>query len=397
MSEVFEGKEVFEEKIERLRAMGLLRESRDRGSPQGPGIVIDGRALVNFASNDYLGLAANEALILASQRASREFGAGAGAARLLAGGARLHGELEREAASFMGAPGALLFNSGYHANTGAIPALAARGDAIFSDELNHASIIDGCRLSRADTFIYRHADAAHARQLLEKSGDKNKRKLIITESVFSMDGDIAPLDALHGLAKDHGAILYVDEAHAVGVLGGGRGGLSHFGLSAETGTTGAAIIRMGTFSKAFGSYGAFVAAGTGTVDWLRNAARTFIFSTALPPGPVGAALAALRLVGSDEGPALIARLWENREMLFRGLKEAGFETGPTRTPIIPVFFDAVDEALHASADLYAAGLYAPAIRPPAVDRPRLRLQASAAHSPEDIEGLLDALRRIRKQ
>ena len=380
---------VFEEEISRLRAMGLFREFLDRESPQGRLIAIGGRSLVNFASNDYLGLAASGTLIQAAQSATAEFGAGGGAARLLAGGAVLHGELERAAASFMGAPAALLFNSGYHANAGAIPAIAGHGDAIFSDELNHASIIYGCRLSKAETFIYRHADASHARQLLEKSGAR--RKLIITESVFSMDGDLAPLDGLHELAASSGAMLYVDEAHAIGVLGGGRGGLRHFGL-----TPGAHVVQMGTFSKALGSYGAFIAAGTDAAGWLRNAARTFIFSTALPPGPVGASLAALKLIGSDAGAALMARLWENREMLFEGLRKAGFETGPTRTPVIPVLFDGVGDALRASHGLREAGFYAPAIRPPTVMRPRLRLQVSAAHTRADTESLLEAMKKLHK-
>ncbi|MDA8388557.1 MAG: 8-amino-7-oxononanoate synthase [Nitrospiraceae bacterium] len=388
---------MFEREIERLRAAGLFREPSDRASLQGAVIAVGGRLLVNFASNDYLGLAAHEALIGASQQASIDFGSGGGAARLLSGGTGLHAALERASASFTGAPSALLFNSGYHANAGAIPALAAEGDLILSDELNHASIIDGCRLSKAETLIYRHADAAHLRQLLEAAGKKAKRqKLIVTESVFSMDGDIAPLPALRELAGDHGAVLYVDEAHAIGVLGGGRGGLHHFGLSAGQGEGGPAIVQMGTFSKALGSYGAFVAADPGTIEWLRNKARTFIFSTALPPGPAGAALAALKLLEDDAGRALVTRLWENRELFFDGVKKAGFETGPTGTPIVPVFFDGVGEALGASGRLLEAGFHAPAIRPPTVKRPRLRLQVSAAHSRDNLDRLLSALMKIRK-
>ena len=372
---------------------GLYREAADRASSQGASISIGGRALVNFASNDYLGLAGHEALVLASQKAARDFGSGAGAARLLAGGTGLHAALEHKAAWFADAPAALLFNSGYHANTGAIPALAARGDLILSDELNHASIIDGCRLSKADTLIYRHADTAHLRNLLEgPDGKGRRRKLIVTESVFSMDGDIAPLPALRELAAEHGAILYMDEAHAIGVLGGGRGGLRHFGLSGGRNDGGPPIVLMGTFSKALGSYGAFVAADRGTIDWLRNTARTFIFSTALPPGPAGAALAALKLFEEGTGGELVGKLWENRQIFFDGLLKAGFETGPTRTPIVPVLFGGIQEALRAADGLLAAGFYAPAIRPPTVKRPRLRLQVSAAHSRDDLDRLLSALK-----
>ena len=397
---------MFEHEIERLRAAGLFREppagKTDRACPQGALIRLEGRDLVNFASNDYLGLAAHEALVLAAQDAARDFGAGGGASRLLSGGTVLHATLEQEAASFTGAPAALLFNSGYHANTGAIPALAAEEDLIFSDELNHASIIDGCRLSRAETLIYRHADTGHLRGLLEGACGRNKktkgRKFIVTESVFSMDGDIAPLPAIAELAAEHGAVLYVDEAHAVGVLGGflGRGGLARFGLSAGRREGGPGIISMSTFSKALGSYGAFVAADKGTVDWLRNTARTFIFSTALPPAPVAVALASLKLLREDAGRALIERLWGNRQTLYDGIRRNGFETGPTETPIIPILFDGAAEVLAASAALREAGFYVPAIRPPTVRRPRLRLQASAAHSPGQIERLLTALGKIKK-
>ena len=385
---------MFEREIGKLRGMGLFRQIADRASLQGPHIVIGGRRLVNFASNDYLGLAGNGALIAASQKAAAEYGAGGGAARLLAGGTALHEELEREAAVFMRAPAALLFNSGYHANMGAIPAMAGEGGAIFSDQLNHASIIDGCRLSRAETFVYRHADMSHLQKMLEAS--KAGQKLIVTESVFSMDGDIAPLATLYGLARDYQAVLYVDEAHAIGVLGGGRGGLSHSGLPHQPGSGSPAVIRMGTFSKALGSYGAFVAADAGTIDWLKNTARTFIFSTALPPATAAASMAALKLVDSPAGQALLAKLRENIERLSRGLAQMGFCAGACSpgTPIIPVFFDTVEEALRASAGLHEAGFYAPAIRPPTVKRPRLRLQVSAAHSAEDIDGLLEALAKI---
>lgn len=369
--------------MESLRKNSLLRALRDRASPQGASIAIGGREYLNFASNDYLGLAAHPRLVQAARAAIERYGAGAGASRLLAGGCPLHGELEAALARLKGTEAALLFNSGYSANTGMLPALARAGDAIFSDELNHASIIDGCRLSGAETFVYRHGEAAHLAELLGKA--RGKRKIVATDTVFSMDGDIAPLKEIFSLCGEHGALLYLDDAHATGVLGGGSGALAHFGLS-----PGPRIVVMGTLSKALGSFGAFAAAEDNTVRWLLNSARSFIFSTALPPAPVAAALEALRVLG--EGGGLLERLWENRRMLQASLEGLGLDTGQSETPIVPVLLGEPGEALALSGRLLERGIYAPAIRPPAVRRPRLRLTVTAAHRREDVERLADALR-----
>jgi 8-amino-7-oxononanoate synthase len=380
---------VFNEYLEELRERGLLRGVEDRDGPQGRTVSVGGRELINFSSNDYLGLSVHPEVIGAAVEAARIYGAGAGASRLLAGGTTLHRELEDRTALFIGRPSAVLFSSGYHANTGAIPALAREGDEILSDELNHASIIDGCRLSRAKASIYAHGDANHLESLLGAS--RARVKLIVTESVFSMEGDLAPLNDIYELAEKHGALLYVDEAHAVGVFGGGRGLMAETVSDAQN----PRLITMGTYGKALGSCGAFIAADEEVMAWLRNTARTFIFSTALPPAVAGASLAALEIVRSGRAP--IPRLWENRDMLFDALKGAGLDTGRSGSPIIPVMLGSVEEALHISGRLREHGIYAPAIRPPSVKQPRLRLTVAASHSPEDIKTLFFLFAKRKNQ
>jgi 8-amino-7-oxononanoate synthase len=373
---------MFEDMLEDRKRQGLLRSIHDRASAMGRTIMVDGRELLNFASNDYLGLASDERLKQAASKAIMIFGTGAGASRLLSGGTRLHEELEQRLASFKGTPSALVFNSGYAANTGALPALADAGDAIFSDEMNHASLIDGCRLSRAAKYIYRHGDLEHLESFLASS--TAKRKIVATDSVFSMDGDIAPLPGLMQLSEKYGSILYIDDAHGTGIFGNGHGMLAHFGLKPEPW-----VIQMGTFSKALGSFGAFVAADRGTIGWLTNSARSLIYSTALPPSAVAAASTALDIVDKDE--SINASLWSNREMLFDGLTSLGLNTGQSETPIIPVLFDSVKGALGATAHLREKGIYAPAIRPPTVKEPRLRLTVTASQTEEDLNVLLHAL------
>ena len=374
---------MFEDMLEDRKQQGILRSIHDRSSAMGRIIRVEGRDLLNFASNDYLGLASNERLKQAATKAIMLFGTGGGASRLLSGGTRLHGELEQRLASFKGAPSAIVFNSGYAANTGALAALAGVGDAIFSDELNHASLIDGCRLSRAAKYIYRHADLGHLENFLLSS--TASRKIVATDTVFSMDGDIAPIDELAELCEKYGAILYIDDAHGTGVLGRGRGALAHFGLAHQP-----FIIQMGTFSKALGSSGAFIASDKGTADWLVNSARSLIYSTALPPASVAASAAALDIVEHDT--TLNERLWANRDRLFNGLEGLGLNTGQSLTPIIPVLAGSVSEAAGLSARLRQNGIYAPAILPPTVREPRLRLTVTASHTAEDIDSLLDALK-----
>jgi 8-amino-7-oxononanoate synthase len=377
---------MFEPELDELRRRRLIRDIKDREITY-PGtssarVTVNGRTLINFSSNDYLGLNTHPALIEAQAEAARHCGAGAGASRLLFGGSKPHQRLEAALAAFKGTEAALIFNSGYAANTGAVPALASEGDVVLSDELNHASIVDGCRLSRASVLIYRHGDTGHLEELLRKANAR--RKLIVTDTVFSMHGDIAPLKEIYRLSEKHGAMLYLDDAHGTGVLGGGRGALAHFGLRAEPW-----IIQMGTCSKAMGSFGAF-SAGTGEVkEWLVNNARSLIYSTALPPAAVAASLKALEIIEKDY--ALLKQLWENREMLHKSLKDIGLETGETETPIIPVILKDIDEALALSARLKEDGVYAPAIRPPTVSRPLIRFTVTAAHTEEDIGKLVEAL------
>ncbi|MFO0752298.1 MAG: 8-amino-7-oxononanoate synthase [Thermodesulfovibrionales bacterium] len=389
----------FAHRLGELLQKDLLRSIRDRETFPAHAadlsrIVIDGCELLNFASNDYLGLSGHSALVHAAREAMDAFGFGAGASRLLAGGTSHHGELEREVAAFKGTEAALVFNSGYAANTGALPSLAGEGDTLFSDELNHASIIDGCRLSRAKTFIYRHGDADHLAELLESEG--GKRSIVVTDTVFSMDGDIAPLGEIHALCArynarsgDHSVLLYIDDAHGTGVLGDGKGALSHFHIRPEPW-----ILQMGTFSKALGSFGAFIAADRDTVQWLVNTARGFIFSTALPAAVVAASRAALRTV--REEPFRVGRLWQNRERLHKGLLAAGFDTLQSGTPILPLAMESSGEAVRFAEQLRKHHIYAPAIRPPTVTKPRIRLTVTAGHTPGDIDTLLDALTAIRK-
>ena len=381
---------MFSKQLKFLREKNLLREIENRNSPQGAHIKIDGKEYINFSSNDYLGLANHPALLRASQRAMKKFGFGSGASRLLCGGSILHEELEKKIARFKGTESALVFNSGYAANTGIIPAIAEEGDAIFSDELNHASIIDGCRLSRAKTYIYKHKNTGHLENLIRKT--KSKRKIVVTDSVFSMDGDIAPLKELHELcftlnsmpSAPCSLLLYIDDAHATGVLGKGRGSLEHFGIKPKPW-----IIQMGTFSKALGSFGAFVAGSKDTIEFILNTTRSFIFSTALPPCIIAASIAALELI--EKKPALIKKLWSNRDKTAKGLTKLGYDIMGSETPIIPVKTGSIENTLKTSRYLLKKGIFAPAIRPPTVKEPRLRITVTAAHTDEDIEKLIKEL------
>lgn len=379
---------MFEHELRALQRKGLLRQNLTRTSAQGPEIRIGGRTYHNFASNDYLGLASHPALIRAANDCAAARGVGAGASRLLAGGGAAHERLERHIARFKGTDAALLFNSGYSANTGTIPAIAPAGTIILSDELNHASIIDGCRLSRAETIIFPHRDTEHLGRLLRQH--RSRRKIVITDTVFSMDGDIAPLPEISSLCRRYGAMLYLDDAHGTGVLGEGRGALAHFGLSPAPD-----IIQVGTFSKALGSCGAFVAADADSIRWIANTARSFLFSTALPECVAAASDAALRIV--SRRPALVRRLWKNREHLAVGIAETGLSTGSSQSPVIPLLMKSVEEALSAAAFFMQHGIYAPAIRPPTVSQARLRITVTAAHATVALNAFLETLRRWKKQ
>jgi 8-amino-7-oxononanoate synthase len=374
---------MFIEKLGILEQKKLLRNIQDRQSPQGPKITFAGREYINFSSNDYLGLANHPYLIKKIKKALDIYGYGAGASRLLSGGSMLHKELEDRISRFKNTEAALVFNSGYAANTGIIPAIADKDTVLFSDELNHASIIDGCRLSGSRTLIYKHKDLTHIEQLLRKEG--SKKKILITDTVFSMDGDIAPLKELNDICRNYQAILYLDEAHSTGVLGNGKGALAHFNMKPEPW-----IIQMGTFSKAFGSLGAFLSGSADIVQWTVNNARSFVYSTALPSCIIAASIAALELIEND--PGLIKKLWGNRHKAAKNIQAAGYDIMGSETPILPVRTGSVENTLSISKRLFAEGIYAPSIRPPTVKEPRIRINITAAHTEEDIESLIKALK-----
>jgi len=375
---------MFLEKLEILKKENSLRYITDRDSGQGPGIVISGKKYINFASNDYLGLAGHPYIREKAKNAIDFYGFGAGASRLLGGGCVLHKELEERTALFKCTEASLVFNSGYAANAGILPSIADKDFTIFSDELNHASIIDGCRLSGAKLYIYRHKDLSHLGELIKKGS--SGKKLIITDTVFSMDGDIAPLKGIYEICRNNDALLYIDDAHGTGVLGSGKGALSHFQIRPEPW-----IIQMGTFSKALGSYGAFVSGASVVIQWILNTARSFVFSTALPPCIVAGSLAGLELVEHDPGPLLDLR--SNREKLTNGLSSLGFDIMGSETPIIPIKTGTIKDTLKISRRLFEKGIYAPAIRPPTVKTPRIRITVTAAHTDEDIERLIEELKK----
>jgi len=348
-------------------------------SAHAPRVMVGGRAMLMLSSNNYLGLAAHPELRRAATDAIARYGVGAGASRLVAGSlAPLH-ELEREIAEFKGVAAALVFGSGYLANLGVITALVGEGDVIFSDELNHASLIDGCRLARAAIRIYRHCDADHLAAALAETRAA-RRRIIVTDSVFSMDGDFAPLAEIVTLARTHRAAVMIDEAHAVGVVGPAGAGLAaHLGLEREI------DVHVGTLSKALGSYGAYVAGSRELIGFLISRARSFIYSTGLAPAMAAAATTAIRIMRRE--PELIARLWDNAAYLRARLESAGFRLGATATPILPVMIGESGAALKMAAALFERGVYVSAIRPPTVapGTARLRVTPTAAHSRADLE------------
>ncbi|HSN21649.1 MAG TPA: 8-amino-7-oxononanoate synthase [Usitatibacter sp.] len=362
----------------------LRRRRRVLDSPQGSRARIDGRELVNFSSNDYLGLAADARLVQAAHRALDEYGVGSGASPLVSGHLRPHEEAERRFAAFSGLPRALLFASGYAANLGILTVLAGPDAEVFGDRLNHACLHDGARLSRATYTRYAHLDMDELARALEAS--RAPVRIVATDAVFSMDGDVAPLPRLLELCERHDAWLVIDDAHGIGVLGGrGRGTLEHFGIGSPR------IVYMATLGKALGGYGAFVAGAAQTVEWLLQRARTYIFSTALPPMLAAASSAALGLVESD--PSILARL-RSRIAEFRAACAAlGVPVSPSQTAIQPVIVGSAERALEVSARLLELGLLVPAIRPPTVPRgtSRLRASLSAAHERADVERLAHAL------
>lgn len=354
-------------------------------------ITIEGRKLLNLCSNNYLGLAADERLKRAAIRAIRIFGVGTGASRLVSGNIRLHQQLEEKLAKFKKQESCLVYPAGYATNLGIISVLAGRSDVVLCDRLNHASIVDGIILSRAELMRYAHTDLRALERLLRKS-PKHKRKLIITDSVFSMDGDIAPVPGLLELARKHDCLLILDDAHATGVLGkNGRGALEHFGLNADE-----RIVQMGTLSKAVGCLGGFVCGSRDLIDYLVNRSRPFIFTTGLPAAICASALTAIGIIEKDAG--LRRRLWENANFLRGGLKSLGFETLESETPIVPVLTKEPALTMEFSRRLFETGVFVQGIRPPTVPEgtSRLRVTVMATHTKKDLEFALEKFQMIGK-
>jgi 8-amino-7-oxononanoate synthase len=377
-----------DERLQELQAEQLLRTLAQRSGPQGVTIQLDGRELINFSSNDYLDLAGDSRLSKAAAEAVMTQGTGSGASPLVAGRGTLHAELERRLARFMRTEAALLFSSGFAANVGTIPALVGRGDAIFSDQLNHASLIDGCRLSRADVHVYPHADCWKLAEMLAGSHDY-RRRLIVTDALFSMDGDAAPLAELAELAERFDCMLIVDEAHALGVFGRqGRGKADALGVADRV------DVLVGTLSKALGSAGGFVAGRNTLIQWLANRARAYVFSTAQPPAAAAAALAALDVIEDMNIPG--QALLERAERLRGRLAADGWNTGASQSQIIPLIVGDTAAALKIADRLLERGFYVPAIRPPTVPsgKARLRISLTRGHSDEIVDLLVDALEKV---
>lgn len=365
-----------------LAERGMLRSLRCIDSAQGPKVTIDGAERLLLCSNNYLGLANHPQLIEASCRATREFGTGSGASRLISGSMTPHHQLEERLAAFKGTEAALVFNTGYAANNGIIQGLLGEDDLIFSDSLNHASIIDGCRLSGARIAVFPHNDMAALEAMLEQERTSRKgRWLIVVDGVFSMDGDLAPLDRLVQLKERFDAWLMVDDAHGGGVLGdGGRGTAEFYGC------LGKIDLQMGTFGKAFGSFGAYLTAKQEVIDTLINRSRSFIFSTSLPPGVLAANLAALDLVDSEEGQRRRTQLEQNRQIFSQILLDAGLDLCGSSTQIIPVMTGEPEPTMRIAAELFSQGVFLSGIRPPTVPDGTCRLRATlmADHTPVEL-------------
>jgi len=380
-----------EQEIAALKEDGLFTTIRTIESPMDARVSIEGRSLLNFCANNYLGLANHPRIKAAAQKAIDEYGVGPGAVRTIAGTTGLHIELEQRLAEFKKAEACITFQSGFSANLATIPALVGRGDVIFSDELNHASIIDGSRLSRAKIVRYNHNDAANLRAKIEETSDYNRR-LIVTDGVFSMDGDIAPLDKITEVAEDHDIMLMVDDAHGEGVLGkGGRGIVDHFDLH------GRVDVEIGTLSKAFGVVGGLVSGKQVIVDWLRQRGRPFLFSSAMTAPDTAACLEAVNVL--EESTELVDRLWDNAAIFRQAMQQMGFDTGFSQTPIVPVMLGEAPLAQAFSRRLFENGVFAMAIGFPTVPRgkARIRVMNSAAHSREDLEQALEIFGQVGRE
>ncbi len=379
--------------IDSLKQQGLFNTIRTIESPQGAWLTVDGQHVLNFCSNNYLGLANHPALLKAAAEAMHKYGVGPAAVRSIAGTMGLHLELEKRLAAFKGVEAAITFQSGFTANLAVIPALVGKDDVIFSDRLNHASIIDGCRLSGAKIVAYDHNSPAHLREVIKAERATGiKRALIVTDGVFSMDGDVAPLPDIYEVARDEDILLMVDDAHGEGVLGrGGRGIVDHFGLHGKV------DVEVGTLSKAFGVMGGLVAGKQIIVDWLRQRGRPFLFSSAVTVPDAAACLAAVDLL--EASTEYVDRLWENARYFKAEMKTLGFDTGVSTTPITPVMLGEAPLAQQFSRALFENGVFAMAIGFPTVakGKARIRVMISAAHARDDLDKGLAAFAKVGKE
>jgi glycine C-acetyltransferase len=383
--------------VENLKDSGLFIQLRVMGSPADAWMMVDGKRVLNFCTNNYLGLANHPRMKRAARDAIDTWGVGPAAVRSIAGTQGLHVELEQRLAAFKGVEDALYVQSGFCANQAAIAPLVGRDrstgaqDVIFSDRLNHASIIDGARLSGAKIIVYEHCDAKDADRVIRENLPKYRRGLLVTDGVFSMDGDIAPLDELYEVAEKHGVMTMVDDAHGEGVLGGGKGIVHHFDLQGKF------DVEIGTLSKAFGVMGGVIAGRSTVVDYLRQRARPFLFSSAVTPADTAACLAAVDLL--EESSELVDKLWANAETFKEGMSQLGFDTGRTQTPIVPVMLGEAPIAKEFSRRLFDNGVFAMALGFPTVPRgqARIRVMNTAAHSGEDLEIGLAAFEKVGRE
>ena len=381
-----------QQELEALRSGGLYNNIRTLSSPQGAWLEVDGKKVLNFCSNNYLGLANHPKLVEAATNALKKYGVGPGAVRSIAGTMEIHTELERRLAAFKGVEAAIVLQSGFSANTAVIPVLVGKEDVIISDELNHASIIDGSRLSGARIERYAHANTTDLEDVLKKNQGTYRRALVITDGVFSMDGDLAPLDQIYGVTSRYDAMLMVDDAHGEGVIGrGGRGIVDHFGLHGKV------DVEVGTLSKAFGVVGGVVAGNAKIIEWVRQRGRPFLFSSATPPADVAACIAAVDLLESST--ELVDRLWENARYFKAELKKIGLNTGNSVTPITPVMLGEAPLAQQFSRELFNENVFAMALGFPTVPqgKARIRVMISAAHSREDLDQGLAAFEKVAKK
>jgi glycine C-acetyltransferase len=381
-----------QDELHTLQEAGLFNRIRTLGSPQGAWLVVDGKKVLNFCSNNYLGLANDPRLIKAATDALNKYGVGPGAVRSIAGTMQIHLDLEKRIAEFKGVDAAIALQSGFAANLAAIPAMVQKEDVLFTDELNHASIIDGCRLSSARIVKYLHADPADLERVIKENAGTYRRALCITDGVFSMDGDIAPLDKIYEITSKYDVMLAVDDAHGEGVIGrNGRGIVDHFDLHGKV------DLEIGTFSKAFGVMGGVCAGNQLVVDWIRQRGRPFLFSSAATPADTAACIAAVDILESSS--ELVDRLWENARYFKAAMKDMGFDTGVSTTPITPVMLGEAATAQQFSRELFEESVFAMPLGFPTVPKgkARIRVMISAAHSRKDLDQGLAAFQKVGRK